>query len=163
MKAAIGKSHKYEKLAEDSRLFPFENNMAYMVWKNELKKAGFLKKDKSTNRHTVHPHILRKFFCTKMATLTPVDIVEALIGREGYLTEVYRRYNPEDLANFYKKGESSLSVFTNGAETTIDRVVTAKAGLIGKTANVAMDIDTNSIIVRIDIPSTENFSFIFCS
>ena len=44
------------------------------------------------------------------------------MGREGYLTEVYRRYSMEDLASFYKKGESSLLVFTDGAETSKLRV-----------------------------------------
>ena len=40
-----------------------------------------------------------------MATLIPVDVVEALMGHEGYLTEAHRRYTPEDLADFYKKGK----------------------------------------------------------
>jgi len=46
-----------------------------------------------------------------MATVTPVDVVEALMGHEGYLTEVYRRYSLEDLAKFYKQGEHTLLVF----------------------------------------------------
>ena len=112
IKGAVGKSHKYKKKMEDDRVFPFEDNTAYMIWKNALKKAGFLEKDKSTNRHTIHPHVLRKFFRTKMAQLIPVDIVEALMGHEGYLTEVYRRYSEEDLAKFYKQGEPSILVFT---------------------------------------------------
>lgn len=116
LKAASGKSHKYGKSVEDSRLFPFLDNTAYMVLNNALEKSGFLKRDKSTNRKTVHPHVLRKFFRTRMATLIPVDIVEALMGHEGYLTEVYRRYTTEDLAKFYKQGESSLSVFSAGED-----------------------------------------------
>jgi hypothetical protein len=46
------------------------------------------------------------------------DVVEALMGHEGYLTEVYRRYSEEDLAAFYKKGEHALAVFSNGAEVS---------------------------------------------
>jgi phage shock protein A len=46
-----------------------------------------------------------------MATVIPVDVVEALMGHEGYLTEVYRRYSLEDLAKFYKQGEHTLLVF----------------------------------------------------
>ena len=46
-----------------------------------------------------------------MATVIPVDVVEALMGHEGYLTEVYRRYSIEDLAKFYKQGEHTLLVF----------------------------------------------------
>jgi len=109
---AVRKSHKYKKREEDNRVFPFENNTAYAIWRNGLKKAGFLEKDKSTNRQTIHPHVLRKFFRTKMAQVIPVDITEALIGHEGYLTEVYRRHSEEDLAKFYKQGEPSILVFT---------------------------------------------------
>lgn len=51
-----------------------------------------------------------------MATVVPVDVVEALIGHEGYLTEVYRRYSLEDIAKFYKQGEHTLLVFTQAEE-----------------------------------------------
>ena len=57
-----------------------------------------------------------------MATLIPVDVVEALMGHEGYLTEVYRRYTQEDLAKFYLQGESSLLVFTEAEEVSRLRV-----------------------------------------
>jgi len=114
--AAVGKSHKYTKSVEDDRLFPFLNNTAYAIWKNAVRKAGFLKKDKQTNRHTLHPHVLRKFFRTRMGTVIPVDVAEALMGHEQYLTEVYRRYTAEDLAKFYLQGESALLVFTEAEE-----------------------------------------------
>jgi len=45
-----------------------------------------------------------------------VDVTEALMGHEGYLTEVYRRYSAEDLAKFYLQGEPALSVFTEAEE-----------------------------------------------
>ena len=114
--AAVGKSHKYTKSVEDDRLFPFLNNTAYAIWKNAVRKAGFLKKDKQTNRHTLHPHVLRKFFRTRMGTVIPVDVAEALMGHEQYLTEVYRRYTAEDLAKFYLQGEPALLVFTEAEE-----------------------------------------------
>lgn len=120
--SAVGKSHKYAKRSVDTRLFPFENATAYVVWKNALRKARFLEKDPSTNRHTVHPHVLRKFFRTKMGSMIPVDVVEALMGHEGYLTEVYRRYSVEELAMFYKQGEPALLVFTEAQEVAKLRV-----------------------------------------
>jgi len=46
----------------------------------------------------------------------PVDVVEALMGHERYLTEVYRRYSVEQLAEFYVKGEHALLVFTEAQE-----------------------------------------------
>ena len=48
--------------------------------------------------------------------MIPVDVVEALMGHEGYLTEVYRRYSIEDLAKFYKQGEYALLVFTESGK-----------------------------------------------
>jgi len=120
--AASRKSHLYGKGADDPRLFPFEATTAYVIWKNALKKAGLKKRDPSTNRHKIHPHVLRKFFRTRMATLIPVDVVEALMGHEGYLTEVYRRYSMEQLAKFYSQGESALLVFAEAEEVSKLRV-----------------------------------------
>ncbi len=122
LKAAVSKSHKYGKSVEDARLFPFEGTTARMIWKHALDKAGFLKKDKTTNRHTIHPHVLRKFFRTKLGSVIPVDVVEALMGHEAYLTEVYRRYSAEDLAKFYTQGESALLIFTEAEEVSKLRV-----------------------------------------
>ena len=117
LKAASGRTpESYKKSIDDPRLFPFTDNNAYTMWYNALKKAGLSERDSSTNNHTMHPHVLRKFFRTKLGAVLPIDIVECLMGHEGYLTEVYRRYSQEDLAEFYKKGEGALLVFTNGAE-----------------------------------------------
>ena len=114
--AATRKSHKYDKSREDNRLFPFESSTAYMIWRGALKKAKLAQRDKSTNIRKLHPHVLRKFFRTRLGAVIPVDVVEALMGHEGYLTEVYRRYTVEDLAKFYLQGEPALLVFTESAE-----------------------------------------------
>jgi integrase len=119
---AAGRSHRYHKDVEDDRLFPFESNTAYYVWKQALKKAGFGKRDASTNRRQLHPHVLRKFFRTRLGTVIPVDVTEALMGHEAYLTEVYRRYTVEDLAKFYMQGEAALLVFTEAEEVSKLRV-----------------------------------------
>ncbi len=118
LKAAAGKSHLYGKNEADPRVFPFEATTAYIMWHSAIRKAGFGKRDDRTNRHKVHPHVLRKFFRTKLGTVIPVDVVEALMGHEGYLTEVYRRYSMEDLAKFYKQGEHALLVFTESGEVS---------------------------------------------
>jgi len=113
LKVAVKRS-RYGKKTEDRRIWPFEPNTAYFIWRNAVSKSGFDKRFQYNNgleRFTVHPHVLRKFFRTRMATVIPVDVVEALMGHEGYLTEVYRRYSLEDLAKFYKQGEHTLLVF----------------------------------------------------
>jgi len=115
LEAAAGKS-RHAKSVEDDRLFPFLDNTAYAIWRNAVRKAGLLENDKETKRITIHPHVLRKFFRTRMGTVIPVDVAEALMGHEQYLTEVYRRYTPEDLAKFYLQGESALLVFTEAEE-----------------------------------------------
>jgi len=116
LKTAVRRSRLHPKSSEDLRVFPFESVTAYAIWRNAVEKAGLLKKDKQTNRFTVHPHVLRKFFRTRMASIIPVDVTEALMGHEGYLTEVYRKYSHEDLAKFYRQGETSLCVFTTAEE-----------------------------------------------
>ncbi len=118
LEAAVGKSHHYEKSMKDDRLFPFQSTTAYLMWRGALKKAKMAQRDKSTNIRKLHPHVLRKFFRTRLGAVIPVDVVEALMGHEGYLTEVYRRYTVEDLAKFYKQGEHSLLVFTEAAEVS---------------------------------------------
>jgi phosphoglycerate-specific signal transduction histidine kinase len=77
-----------------------------------LDKANLNGKDKETNRHKIHPHVLRKFFRSNAGRVS-VDMAEALMGHSAYLTDVYRKYaNPEEtLGEFYKKVESSLEIF----------------------------------------------------
>jgi integrase len=106
------------KPTDDPRVFPFQQSTAYMIYINALNKAGLTEKDASTDRNTRHLHTLRKFFRTRLGAIVPVDIVEALMGHEGYLTEVYRRYSVYDMAEAYRKGEHALYIFSNGAEVT---------------------------------------------
>ena len=51
-----------------------------------------------------------KFFRSQLALAVPVDIVEALMGHEGYLTEAYRRYSKKQMAEYYLKGEHLVTV-----------------------------------------------------
>jgi hypothetical protein len=115
LKVAVKRS-RFGKAEEDRRIWAFETTTAYYIWRSAIAKSGFASKFQYNNgleRYTVHPHVLRKFFRTRMATVIPVDVVEALMGHEGYLTEVYRRYSLEDLAKFYKQGEHTLLVFAD--------------------------------------------------
>ncbi len=114
LEAASAKSHLYKKSVDDTRIFPFDVTTAYSMWKKALHKSGLNGRDKSTNREKLHPHVLRKFFRTRLgAAGLQIDVVEALMGHEGYLTEVYRKYTVQDLAKFYLKGEPALLVFTD--------------------------------------------------
>jgi len=115
--------NKYH-VADTGRLFPFNNSASGMFYK-AVKRTGLLEKDGSTGRYTIHPHVLRKFFRTQMASVIPVDIVEALMGHEGYLTSAYRRYSEAQLAEFYKQGMHAVSV--SNIMKTNDKYVNALA------------------------------------
>jgi integrase len=109
---------RYDKSTDDSRLFPFTEGNARVMWNLALKKTGNGKRDQQTNIHESHVHVLRKFFRSRMGTVIQADIVECLLGHEEGLTSVYRRYSTEDLAKFYKEGEHTLLVFTEAGEVS---------------------------------------------
>lgn len=94
----------------DDRIFPFSPNTAEQMWVNAITNAGLLSVDKSTNRKGLRIHQLRKVFRSQLALGAPVDIVEMLMGHEGYLTDVYRRYSRQQLAEYYKKHEALLYI-----------------------------------------------------
>lgn len=99
---------RYYKPVKDARLFPFSKNNTYNIWRNAVGKVGLLEKDERTNRYTVHPHVLRKWFRTRLGGAIQLDVVEALMGHEGYLTREYRRYSIEELSEFYLEGQEVL-------------------------------------------------------
>lgn len=92
------------------KLFPFTDNVASSFWIGAITKAGLLTRDDETNRIQLHIHQLRKFFRSQLALKCPVDIVEALMGHSGYLTEAYRRYTQKQMAEFYQNTEHLLYV-----------------------------------------------------
>ena len=94
-----------------NNLFPYQSTTAQFMWNEALRKSGFTKFDKETNRRTLHIHVLRKFFRTRMALVMPLDMVEALMGHEGYLTGAYRSYSDEQLSKNYLKAEHTVSIF----------------------------------------------------
>jgi len=107
-----------EKAADDPRIFPFVYNTARKSWIRMITKAGYDEKDLETGRYKYHVHSLRKFFRSRLTLKVPVDIVEALMGHEGYLTGVYRRYTTEQLAEYYQKGMEELIVIQTPLDTS---------------------------------------------
>ena len=154
LKTAVGRSRRYKKYPEDQRLFPFEASTAYVMWKRALNKTQNGQRDKRTQRYLLHPHVLRKFFRTRMGTVIPVDIVEALMGHEGYLTEVYRRYSLEERAKFYKQGEPTLLIFSNVGEVEElkKKVEEGKKELLDHTTKLSME----NMELRTDIKVLRN-------
>jgi integrase len=101
--------------ANDDRIFPFSISLVRGIWNRLLDDAELSERDQRTKVRKMHPHVLRKYFMTHMSLTVPIDVVEALMGHEGYLTEAYRRYTIEQLGEEYLKGEKDISVFETPA------------------------------------------------
>jgi integrase len=100
-----------KKSMDDPRLFPFSASTARNAWNRLLKKAEYNDRDSRTNWHKMRPHNLRKFFTTRMSLKMPDTVVEVLNGRVTGNKQVYYKYPPERLAEYYRKGEEELVVF----------------------------------------------------
>ncbi len=100
-----------------SEIFPFTTGTARDWWNLLLKKANYDQRDPQTGHRLMHLHTLRAYFRTNLvAGGVALDITEALMGHEGYLTKVYRRFSPRQLGEFYKKGVWALQVFEGGGD-----------------------------------------------
>ena len=109
-KALVELGRAGTKSGQDKRVFPFSINVVNSFWWNALDKAGLNGRDRATKRRKYRIHGLRKFFRTELARVIPVDVVEALMGHEGYLSQSYRKYSVEELREYYKKGEHALLI-----------------------------------------------------
>ncbi|MCZ7401225.1 MAG: hypothetical protein O8C61_03285 [Candidatus Methanoperedens sp.] len=112
------------KMVKDDRVFPFTQGTAEQMWNNALVNSGLLSVDKGTNRKQLRMHQLRKFFRSQLALGCPVDIVEALMGHEGYLTEAYRRYTKAQMAEYYQKNEHHITLAQNQSVEAIKKEIT---------------------------------------
>jgi integrase len=109
------------------RIFDYKDTgSASKAFLNAVKKVpGLDRKGQSTHIHTYHGYVVRKYFLStaKLVSYTydldgdgqpeKVDgesLVEAWAGHEGYLDAAYRRYNPTQMAEFYKQAEPALSL-----------------------------------------------------
>jgi len=99
-----------ERPLTDDRLFPFTDETYGKLWGHALERSGLLSIDNGTNRRTIHPHGLRRFFRSQGALRAAVDAIEHMMGHAGYLTNSYRRLSREQLAIEYQKAEPLLTV-----------------------------------------------------
>lgn len=133
LKAAVNKNrglvtigNAKPKTFDDNRVFPFTDATAAQIWENATANAGLLTIDKGTNRKQLRLHQLRKFFRSQLALGCPVDIVEALMGHEGYLTEAYRRYSKAQMAKYYLKNEHYVTIAENQSVEEIKKEITTE-------------------------------------
>lgn len=114
------------KADDGNKLFPFSDTVFGQIWENALKRADLLSIDSDTNRKQLRIHQLRKFFRSQLALGCPVDIVEALMGHEGYLTEAYRRYTKAQMAEYYLKNEHYITIAQNQSVEAIKKEITSE-------------------------------------
>ena len=119
IKCAIAKCNiPSRKPVNDDRIFPFSSVNARRIWNRLLKQSGFNTVDKRSGYHNLHPHCLRKFFRSQLSTEIKVDVIEALLGHEGYLTAEYRKVSDNVLGEEYEKGINNLLIFETPSDTT---------------------------------------------
>ena len=69
-----------------------------------------------------------------------MDVVEGLMGHEGYLTDAYRRYTQAQMAEYYLKHESLLHIHKS---EDVAKIQTEVADLTGK--NQTMDAEVTGL------------------
>ncbi|MEN6514479.1 tyrosine-type recombinase/integrase [Methanoculleus sp.] len=96
-------------------LFPISYDAMNARFVLMTEKAGLAERDRTTGRLTIHLHGFRKYFRTHMAkgegAGNTIDIVEALLGHEGYLSTAYVRLTIDEIEAFYRKNEHLLWIY----------------------------------------------------
>lgn len=95
---------------DDPHVFPFSVRTAQEMWVNSLTAAGQLNRDPDTGRLTRSFHGLRKFYLSQSKLVIPAEIPEMLAGHSRYLSDAYRRYSDQELADYYHQAEAQLTI-----------------------------------------------------
>ncbi len=115
------KNYKHLNLnPNDDRIFPYNERTAYALWNVALKRSGYTEKDPETGRYLYTYHGLRRFFKSQLTGHLESEIVERLLGHEGYLNGSYYRVPENEMAEKYLKVENRLE--TKSIEKTASRV-----------------------------------------
>jgi len=93
-----------------NRLFPFSPATALLIFSFALEKAGLNKFSSSIQRRTFHIHMFRKYFSSQLSVSCPREMVEEIMGHEGYLSGSYRRYTREQIQEHYQSAEHNLYI-----------------------------------------------------
>ena len=109
---ALNRTRKELRKEKADNLFPFSPDNFMLMWHNALGKAKLLVRDKRTNRISLRPHNLRKFFRLRVGR-HGVDEAEALMGHQKGLNKIYANFDDaeERLEEIYKKAIPDLSVY----------------------------------------------------
>ena len=149
----------------EDRIFPVEYTSFFDSWKRALIKAGLADRDSQTRMRLRHIHTLRKFFRTQFGSASnqvPPDVTEALMGHEEHLARVYAKYSSDQLAEFYTKGEPTVTVFGDAKELAamkvqvehgqreLEKIVVDQAGRLQKMESQLEDLTAIVKATRIE-------------
>lgn len=116
LKTAVKKTRNhYAKDKDDKRVFPMSDENARVIWATMIQKSGMYKTDDTTNRLTLHPHCLRKFFRSYLGN---ADLAEHLMGHKTGMDKFYRNKKKEDLADDYLKVMENVTIFETPADVS---------------------------------------------
>jgi integrase len=114
IKTANARSRLHKRKDESEEIFPFTSINFNYIWRNALDKANLKRVDSRTNRATLHPHGLRKFFRLVVGRHGQ-DEAEALMGHQTGLNAVYAKFTGEmgerRLREIYLKALPELSIY----------------------------------------------------
>lgn len=99
---------KYPKNPDDKRIFPMSDENFREMWVNTVKRSGLYKKDRRTDRLTLHPHCMRRFFRSYLGNS---DLSEYLMGHSTGMDKYYYNMKLSDLAQEYTKVMYNLAIF----------------------------------------------------
>ncbi len=97
---------------DTSKVFPLGYYGMRDKYTRVLERANLAEQDPNTNIRVLRLHTMRKYFRTRLpAGGCNLDVVEALLGHEGYLGGAYVRLTDEEIEAEYRKAEHSLWIF----------------------------------------------------
>lgn len=97
---------------DTEEVFPATYGSTRCKFNRVLEWADLDERDPTTGRRVLHLHTMRKYFRTRLPMGgCPIDVVEELLGHEGYLTDSYVRLTLDDLERAYRQAEHELWIF----------------------------------------------------
>lgn len=92
---------------EDNRVFCLSYNSIKRIW---LKLYNRVDGEKGKYHAKCTTHSCRKYFRTNAVREMDLDLVEKIMGHEGYLTKAYVRIEDEDARRMFHEGEHALYI-----------------------------------------------------
>ena len=111
VKQANARSYTHKR-QDSEKIFPFTYQNFNRMWRIALEKAKLLEIDSRTNRASIRPHNLRKYFRLRVGRYGR-DETECLMGHQTGLNAIYARFDDaeERLEEVYKKSIEDLSIY----------------------------------------------------